>query len=205
MKIVEESTDDIYVLMDMNIYNKAEFYHNNVVNFIKLFYEDHIKHEKGDKWNTQTKLYFEYLFNANKKDFFSLSVFLILLSKSDKPNQKAYAEAILKLAKRFKIEIKGDREISRPSFDLLLFNYIKYVSTDAVSFVKNLTNNPIEFNEYFAKSFGEDPALMVRKELLEGSTNPDFIDVYDFIDRKFFKMHHSEIRQRLSEVQKAKQ
>ena len=205
MKIIEESTDDVYELIDMNIDNSANFYNGKLVNFMKNFYENHIK-GNNEKMNVEYRNYFEFEFNSaiQHNILFGFASFLIFLSKSENRESKPYSSSILKLANKFKIEINNEKEIAGKELDSLLFSYIRFVSTDAVTFVKVLSNNPAEFNDLFIKNFKEDSVLKLKNELMEGHIDSKFIDVHYFIEQNIQRLHHSEIRQRLIEISNLK-
>ena len=199
MKVVEECTLDVYELINMNIDFKQYFYNGRVDSFIDNFFEHHIKNEKNIKRNAEVRKYFEYQFNSNVKSFFNFTSFLILLSKG---NCNAYADHILKLAQRFNISTKDDKEISRKSFESMLFSYIKFVSIDTVKFVKTYSSNPGELCEKFAEYFSEDCIKALHNQLLRGCENKDFINLNDFFNENYQNLHHKEIRIALIEMKR---
>ena len=200
MKIVEENTLDMYEMIDIKIDNQGQFYDGRVLSFINNFFEDHIKNGKSEKWTNEARKYFEYEFNSNAHGFFNFTAFLILLSKSDKINQKMYAKYIFKLAQRFNLVTKEDCQILRKSFESFLLSYIKFVSSDAIAFVKNLSSKPEELVFNFNKNFSEEGIQALQQQFLKGFENTEFIDINEFVDKHFFSLHHSEIRMRLIEM-----
>ncbi len=204
MKLTEECTTDMSELLDSQIDGQGNFYKGIVENFLKSFCENHLAKE-NEKVNVEHKNYFEYLYKTalNQKKFFELASLIILLSKCEDEKVDGYSDSILKLAGKFKIQIKDGKEMLRNNVESIIDFYISAVSTNAVVFAKSFSSNPHEFYTTFTKIFNEENVLNLRKELMNGWEKETFI-LSDFIRSNYSRLNHSHIRQHMIDNSKVK-
>ena len=182
MKFVEENTKDVCDFIDNNINSNCELYNGDVVKFMNSFFVIHVKNDKYEKWTAEARNFFENQYTKNFKNHFNLIACLIILSKFEESCNE-YGDSILKLANKFKIPTKDNKEISKSSLEMFILSYIKFVSLDAVNNVKNLSPNPQDFAENYANSFTIQSAQAMSAHLMKDFVNKDFINIYEFIEK----------------------
>lgn len=198
MSFTNMNIDNFYKFVIDNTNNKNIFFNADEQEFLKQFVDNYVVNgkNKDPEWITQAKFFFHLEFKeAKDKGFFNFLAIILMLCHdfNTKPS------FVIDLAKRFNIEVKNDREISKTAFESLMQAYIKFVSYDTLIFIGELTKKKDELLNFFTYYFTETNENIVLQNLISDYKNEETVDFIEFTQKNYFKLNHSEIRIRLIE------
>lgn len=198
MNITNEGSDKIYEIIIDNLNDKNKFYEGKINKFLDGFIDKYVINSNNlndDSWKIEVKNLFHHQFNNYLDEgFFNFTAILLLLSKDI--NTKAYN--LIKLAKRFNIEVKNDRQISKTVFESLIMSLVRFFTIETIIFIKDLTHKEVEFKKFITKYFTEKRILSYCKQIMSRSLNKTEVDVIEFLLQ--YHITHYQIRFGIYEI-----